>query len=166
VESEEVEVTGLGLLPLVTRFRREKTTARVRAHAVASLLAPEGGGEASGYEIHMGEVERTAGAPALRIRARNGAPCDVEDGAVSADGAVVGTLVHGLLEDDAVRAALLARLRGRRGLAPPMGPSVPAREAEYDRLADTLLVHMDWELVCSLAGVSVPRPALARVGAD
>jgi hypothetical protein len=43
---------------------------------------------------------------------------------------------------------------------------VPAREAEYDRLADTLLVHMDWELVCSLAGVSVPRPALARVGAD
>ena len=84
----------------------------------------------------MGEVERLSGPPALRLVARNGVACDAEDGAVSEDGAVVGTLVHGLLEDDGVRAALLAHLRARRGLAAPAGPPIPRREAEYDRLAD------------------------------
>jgi adenosylcobyric acid synthase len=158
VESDEREAVGLGLLPLVTRFRREKTTARVRARVAAGLLAPDGEGEVQGYEIHMGEVERTGGAPALRLVARNGAGCDREDGAVSADGAVVGTLVHGLLEDDAVRAALLARLRARRGLAAPAGPGVPRREEEYDRLADALAVHLDWDLLCALAGVRVAPP--------
>jgi adenosylcobyric acid synthase len=162
VESAEAEVTGLGLLPLVTRFRREKTTARVRARADAALLAPESAGEVGGYEIHMGSVERTAGAPALRILARNGVGCDCEDGAVSADGAVVGTLVHGLLEDDDARAALLARLRARRGLAAPAGPQVPRREAEYDRLADAMGAHLDWELLCGLAGVRAAYPDPVR----
>ncbi len=163
VESADAEVAGLGLLPLVTRFRREKTTARVRARIAAALLAPGGDGEASGYEIHMGEVERTAGAPALRTVARNGAACDHDDGAVSADGAVVGTLVHGLLEDDAVRTALLARLRARRGLPAPSGPAVPQRASEYDRLADALAAHLDWDLLCDLAGVRPARPG--EVGA-
>ena len=161
-ESREREAAGLGVLPLVTRFRRDKTAARVRARVTAELLAPGSAHEACGYEIHMGEVERTGGSPALRLVARDGAACDREDGASSADGAVVGTLVHGLLEDDAVRAALLARLRARRGLAAPAGPGVPPREAEYDRLADALAAHLDWELLCDLAGVQVALPAGAR----
>ena len=158
VESDEAEAAGLGLLPIVTRFRREKTTARVRARPIAALLGPGEGVEVGGYEIHMGQVERLAGPPALRLLARNGAACDVEDGAVSPDGAVVGTLVHGLLEDDGLRAALLARLRARRGLGEPSGPPIASREAEYDRLADALAVHLDWDVVCGLAGLRVPRP--------
>jgi len=161
VESDEAEAAGLGLLPIVTRFRREKTTARVRARPLAMLLGAGGAvevGEVGGYEIHMGEVERLAGPAALRLLARNGAACDVADGAVSSDGAVVGTLVHGLLEDDGLRAALLARLRARRGLAEPAGPPIARREAEYDRLADALAVHLDWDVVCGLAGLRVPRP--------
>ena len=158
VECGEPVLAGLGLLPIVTRFRREKTTARVRARAAAALLAPDGGGDVGGYEIHMGEVERLSGPPALRLVARNGVACDAEDGAVSEDGAVVGTLVHGLLEDDGVRAALLAHLRARRGLAAPAGPPIPRREAEYDRLADALAASLDWELLCGLAGIRVARP--------
>jgi adenosylcobyric acid synthase len=158
VESAEREVAGLGLLPVVTTFQGEKTTARVRARLVASSLF--GDGEARGYEIHMGDVARLPGAaPALRILARNGAACDVEDGAVSADGAVVGTLVHGLLEEDTARAGLLARLRARRGLAEPAAPPIPSRQAEYDRLADALAAHLDWELLCGAAGVVASRPS-------
>jgi adenosylcobyric acid synthase len=157
VESGEAEVPGLGLLPVVTRFRSQKTTARVRARVLAPLLG--GDGEARGYEIHMGEVERLEGSPALRLASRNGAACDLEDGAVSADGAVVGTLVHGLLEDDAVRARLLAALRARRGLEAPEAPPIPTREAEYDRLADALGAHLDWDSLCRLAGVTLPRAA-------
>ncbi len=158
VESDETEVAGLGLLPIVTRFRREKTTTRVRARAEAALLATGEGGEAGGYEIHMGEVQRLAGHPALRLVSRNGVACDVEDGAVSPDGAVVGTLVHGLLEDDRLRTALLASLRARRGIASPAGPPIPCREAEYDRLADALGAHLDWDLLCGLAGLRLARP--------
>ncbi|MFL5263085.1 MAG: cobyric acid synthase [Anaeromyxobacteraceae bacterium] len=158
VESPEREVAGLGLLPVVTTFRSRKTTTRVRARLAAGSLLGEG--EARGYEIHMGDVERLSGAPALRIVARNGAACDVDDGAVSPDGAVVGTLVHGLLEEDAVRAALLAGLRARRGIAAPSAPPIPTRDAEYDRLADALVAHLDWEVLCAAAGVSVPRPPM------
>lgn len=159
VESGERQVPGLGLLPLVTSFRREKLTARVRVVVSAPLLAPGGPAEVPGYEIHAGEVERTGGAEAARIVSRGGARCDLPDGAVSADGVVTGTLVHGLLEDDGVRGALLARLRARRGLAAPAGARVPSREEAYDRLADTLLANLDWELLCGLAGVRVARPA-------
>ncbi|HEX9307784.1 MAG TPA: cobyric acid synthase, partial [Anaeromyxobacter sp.] len=53
VESDEAEAAGLGLLPIVTRFRREKTTARVRARPLAMLLGAGGAvevGEVGGYE--------------------------------------------------------------------------------------------------------------------
>jgi adenosylcobyric acid synthase len=157
VESSQVELPGLGLLPLITRFRREKTTARVEVHVEAALLATDGG-PVSGYEIHMGEVERVAGAPALRILSRNGLDAPRDDGAVSRDGAVVGTTVHGLLENDPLRAKLLAHLRARRGLTPCPGKSVPTRDAEYDRLSEALATHLDWKLLCALAGVHATRP--------
>lgn len=151
VESGERERAGLGLLPVVTTFRPHKTTARVRARLAPGTFLGEG--EARGYEIHMGEVVREEGPPALRLLSRSGASCALDDGAVSPDGAVVGTLVHGLLEEDGPRAALLAALRARRGLAPSAAPPIATREEEYDRLADALRAHLDWEAVCRAAGV-------------
>jgi adenosylcobyric acid synthase len=162
VECDRPQTPGLGLLPLVTRFRAEKTTTRVRVRVEAAMLAPEGAPEVRGYEIHMGEVERASGAPAVRILGRNGVDGPRDDGAVSADGAVMGTTVHGLLENDPVRAALLGKLRARRGLLTHDGPPVLTREEEYDRLADTLATHLDWELLCSLAGLRAARPGLVR----
>jgi adenosylcobyric acid synthase len=156
VESGEREVEGLGILPVVTTFRPRKTTARVRVRLEAGSLL--GAGEARGYEIHMGDVERDGGVPALRVVARSGAACDFADGAVSPDGAVLGTLVHGLLEEDAVRASLLASLRARRGIEPPSAPPVRTRDEEYDRVADALVGHLDWDALCRAAGVALPRP--------
>jgi adenosylcobyric acid synthase len=160
VESSTPRATGLGVLSVSTRFERDKTTAQVQARVAARSLLGEPGTAVSGYEIHMGAVERAAGArAALEITSRNGAPCRQEDGAVSAAGAVVGTLVHGLFENDAVRAALLGALRARRGLAAPRGPAVPTRDAEYDRLARAVLDSVDWTLLCRIAGVALPRPS-------
>ena len=75
VESEVRAADGLGLLPLVTRFEREKLTARCRGRAAsAGFLAPADGAEIEGYEIHMGTVERTdGGPPAFALHERNGA---------------------------------------------------------------------------------------------
>jgi adenosylcobyric acid synthase len=161
VESAEPRVPGLALLPLRTRYARDKLTARVEARAERrSFIAGDRALSAplSGYEIHMGEVEPTReGAAAFTITARSGEPVRALDGAVSDDGAVVGTLIHGLLENDAVRADLLASLRARRGLPIP-APSrpIPTREAEYDRLAEAVRASVDRELLWRLAGQSGP----------
>ncbi len=160
VESARERAEGLGLLPLATRFLREKTTAQVRARLAAPSLLGARHAEVSGYEIHMGAIERLEGAvAALEIVSRNGAPCREPDGAVAAGGTVVGTLVHGLFEDESVRAALLGALRARRGLASPQARAVATREAEYDRLARAVIENVDWQLLCRTVGIAPPRPS-------
>jgi adenosylcobyric acid synthase len=161
VESAEERVAGLGLLPLATRFLLEKTTAQVRARLASPSLLGERHAEVSGYEIHMGAVGRLDGAmPALEIISRNGTPCREPDGAVAAaGGTVVGTLIHGLFENESVRAALLRSLRARRGLATPQAPAVPTREAEYDRLARSVIENVDWQLLCRIVGIAPSRPS-------
>jgi adenosylcobyric acid synthase len=144
VESAVPRVEGLGLLPVRTRFARPKITAQVRARSVGWL----GGEEVTGYEIHLGRLERLGGGPAFAIRERNGAPADESDGAVA--GNVTGTLIHGLFENDALRARLLDSLRARRGLAARGSRRLRTREAEYDRLAATLRAHLDLPLLESL----------------
>jgi adenosylcobyric acid synthase len=107
---------------------------------VTGRLALPGSPEVAGYEIHMGE---TAGAaldtPALRL---DGTPGDSAhpDGAISADGQILSTYVHGLFDTPAACAALLAWA----GLSDAEKIDYPAlREASLDRLADTLAEHLD-----------------------
>jgi adenosylcobyric acid synthase len=65
------------------------------------------------------------------------------NGAVSDDGAVIGTMVHGLFENDALRHALLDALRARKGLSGVGQRTRWDREAEYDRLAQMIREHAD-----------------------
>jgi len=160
VESAEAAVEGLGLLPLVTRFGREKRTAQVRAELLHASFLGDGSivtGTVSGYEIHMGMVEAVAEAAApFRVVERNGTSADSRDGAIGAGGAVVGTMLHGLLENAPVRAHLLRWLRDRAGLAHPHAKPVPTTDAELDRLADTVAASVEiprlWRLMTSWTG--------------
>jgi len=96
----------------------------------------------AGYEMHVGD---TAGPDAARplLQLADGRP----DGAVSADGLVSGTYIHGFFADDAQRAAWLARLGGRAG-----GQSYEAGvEAALDRLARHLEAHIDCDRLLALA---------------
>lgn len=125
---------GLGLLDVETVLSDEKRLESVRGEA--------GGVAFSGYEMHMGV---TIGPDCARPFARlsDGAP----DGAVSADGRVIGTYIHGLFGDDRQRAAWLARLGA--------GPSAIAYDAliesTLDRLAAHIAAHVDVERVLNLA---------------
>ena len=95
----------------------------------------------SGYEMHMGV---TAGPDRVRPFARlaDGSP----EGAVSADGRVIGTYIHGLFADDRQRAAWLKRFAaGRDGDLPTMiwstkrsigWPTHLATHIDLDRLID------------------------------
>ena len=70
------------------------------------------------------------------------------DGAMSADGRVMGCYLHGLLAADGFRAAFLARIRGRGGVAVAYEARV---EAALDALADHLERCLDLDRLLALA---------------
>lgn len=133
VEAEAGTVEeGLGLLATRTIFEPEKATRRTRGRTLASAWGGAGF-DLDGYEIHMGRATGEE-PPFLEVG-------DHLDGAVSTDGRVAGTYLHGLLHNDAWRAALLERLGRPR---PTTGQSSEAiREAAFDRLADVVEEHLD-----------------------
>jgi adenosylcobyric acid synthase len=145
----------LGLLPFVTRFGADKRTTQVCARAAqASFLSPTDV-EVRGYEIHMGRLQRAADSnAAFSVVARNGAPDDDLDGAISENGAVVGTMLHGLFENASVRRALLSHLRVKKGLKEVSDVVDEGRRPdEYDRLADVLRNHVDMHLLLRIVGL-------------
>lgn len=116
VEGAPSRVRGLGLLPVRTAFSREKRTVRVHGRITAGSQVAPAGSPLGGYELHTGDT-RGAGTPPFASLVREGTGETVSDGAVSADGAIVGTYVHGLFGDGAIVAGLLSRLAARRGIA-------------------------------------------------
>jgi adenosylcobyric acid synthase len=155
VESSVTAAEGLGLLPLRVRFGPEKRTAQVRAEALPGHWLASSGALA-GYEIHMGRVERLGGARgAFAIRGRHGAAAADVDGGVSESGAVVGTMIHGLFQNAAIRETLVATLRRDRGLAhaPPRLAANAQAVDEYDRLADVLAANLDCDRLRRLVGL-------------
>ena len=67
--------------------------------------------EITGYEIHMGSVTPTdADAPAFTVVSRNGEFARYADGAMSSAGNVVGTMLHGIFENESIRSAIARRV--------------------------------------------------------
>ncbi|MFG1403695.1 cobyric acid synthase [Xanthobacter sediminis] len=117
---------GLGLLEVETVMTPDKRLTQVEAVHAAS------GQAFRGYEIHIG---RTQGPDRARPFAYVGAS---SEGAVSADGRVVGSYLHGMFRDDAFRAAVLAGLGASSSVRYDAGV-----EATLDALAAHLEVHLD-----------------------
>ncbi|SDO18520.1 adenosylcobyric acid synthase (glutamine-hydrolysing) [Methylobacterium phyllostachyos] len=136
IEGAPRTVPGLGLLDVETVMTPEK-----RLVAVTGTSLPDGV-PFSGYEMHIGA---TAGPDAARplLRLADGRL----DGAVSADGRVAGTYVHGLFADDAQRAAWLARL----GTASAGAGYEAGVEAALDGLARHIAAHVDCDRLLALA---------------
>ena len=129
---------GLGLLDLTTVLETEK-----QLHNVSGTLLLENA-PVSGYEIHAGICSGPAlQRPAVALPGRN-------DGAISEDGQVVGTYLHGLFESAPACDALLRWA----GLAEPVTPDYHAlREHGIDRLADAIDEHLDMARILALLGL-------------
>ncbi|MBI2324741.1 MAG: cobyric acid synthase [Chloroflexi bacterium] len=127
VEGPSRRVRGFGLLPVRTRFAARKRTVPVTGSVAASSALIERSLAISGYELHMGRTDRDGCLPFAMLRHPDGR--DVPDGAVSADGRIVGTYVHGLFETAPLRTSLLRALARRKGVA------FAPQEAPADRYA-------------------------------
>jgi len=114
---------GLGLLDVETTLSAEKRLEPARGTTFD-------GAPFSGYEMHMGVTE---GPDCARPFARLGD--ETAEGAMAADGRVIGTYVHGLFADDRQRAAWLARFAG--------GPAQVSYEASVDAILDRLAAHLE-----------------------
>lgn len=164
VESLEPLAPGLGLLGFSTRFAADKRTTQVEARLQQRCFLGDRSPADSaspatlrGYEIHMGRITpRATTRSPFRVLSRNGQPVDGWDGAISPNGNVLGTMLHGLLENAGLRQSLLSELRQRRGLLEPSSTALPSRDAEYDRLAGAVRAALDLGLLRQLIARGCP----------
>ncbi len=124
LEGPAGEVPGLGLLDIATTLRPAKHLGMVTGQSLAD------GAAFAGYEMHMGETTGPDTARPL-LRFTDGRA----DGAVSSDGRVTGTYVHGLFAHDDQRAALLRRF----GAA----SSGLSHHASVDSVLNLLATHLE-----------------------
>jgi len=134
VEGAAGSEPGLSLLNVETTLSDDKTTTFTKG------VHEETGTAVEGYEIHLGDTQGPdRQRPLLTLN-------DKTDGAVSTDGRVMGTYLHGLFASDAFRVAFLKRLGARASVA------YQARvESALDSLADHLADHLDVDGLLAIA---------------
>lgn len=131
IEGPAGTTEGLGLLQVETVMTGDKRLTEVRATHAAT------GAEFSGYEIHIG---RSDGADRARPFAHVAGEAE---GAISGDGRVAGSYLHGMFADDGFRRAWL------QGLGVESRGS--SYEAGVDATLDALAAHL--ETHCDVAGM-------------
>jgi adenosylcobyric acid synthase len=122
IEGQPGSAEGLGLLDVDTTLSGEKRLEQVAGTTTDGISF-------SGYEMHMGV---TQGPDCTRAFARlsDGIP----EGAVSRDGRVIGTYLHGIFADDRQRGAWLERFGSN---------ATVAYDALVDETLDKLAAHLE-----------------------
>ncbi len=153
-ESQAQKVDGLNFVNVHTEFSKTKRTMQVTGRTLLDAMGSEGD-FIRGYEIHMGRTTRAQGVQAfcwisevLRNKgALQGVVSDalveqrIEDGAVSPDGLVVGTYIHGIFDEPVFRRNWLNTLRTAKKL-----PSLAVNEnceCDIDILANHVAGNID-----------------------
>ncbi|MCZ7909570.1 cobyric acid synthase [Agrobacterium leguminum] len=125
IEGPPATVDGLGLLDVDTVLTGDKRLVSVTGKSFDGI-------DLSGYEMHVGET--ASGTDSLPFSKIDGH----EDGAVSPDGRIFGTYIHGLFSDDRQRSAWLERLGGQN--------TELNYDAQVDAVLDRLAAHMEQHL--------------------
>ena len=135
IEGPKGKTKGLGLLNVKTVMKPKKSLTSVSATHLASGL------KFSGYEIHIGQT--------------NGPDCsrpfscidNVNEGAVSENGLVFGSYIHGMFADDKFRRVFLEQL----GIAASKVSYAKSVAQTLDALGNHLENHLNIDLIISSA---------------
>ncbi|MBR1674702.1 MAG: cobyric acid synthase [Eubacterium sp.] len=130
-----IKINGLGLLPITTVMKKEKTRRQVsgRLPELEGVFAGLSGKQYSGYEIHMGDSEMAA--------------------SVISRGNIYGTYIHGIFDDSDIAAELVRILAGAKGVDIAKDSVVSYKdfkEEQYDKLAEVLRENLDMEYIYSV----------------
>lgn len=141
LESAGGKIEALGLLAMTTTLAKEKTLQRQTAVHLPTRL------KVHGYEIHHGQ---TTSDHRRVLEMADGS----EAGAVSADGRIWGSYLHGIFDDDDFRRWFIDMLRSSRNMQ-PLGKVVASYDLEpaFDRLADIVRESMDINKIYRLLGL-------------
>jgi len=135
IEGPAGETAGLGLLDIHTVMTPDKRLARVTATHAASGL------DVSGYEIHIGRSDGPDTArPFAHVEGR-------AEGAISANGQITGSYLHGLFTSDSFRTAYLSGLE----ISASLQSHGALIEQTLDQLADHVEAHLDVTGLLALA---------------
>ena len=100
IESNKSQICGLGLLNVITEMKNQKKTIKVSASHCESGIT------FSGYEIHIGETKgEDCSKPFASINHKL-------DGAISKDGLVMGSYIHGMFENNNFRSFFMKKILG------------------------------------------------------
>ena len=157
VEGPGDQAEGLGLLDVETWITPSKVTRQAQAQLVEpqSLGAGGAGPTFRGYEIHMGETDLGPGAAPLFHLTRLGDDCSIFDGAISEDGRVLGTYLHGLFDDVEGAKVLIARMRELVGKPVSCVEYYGIRNPDlaYTELAAHFRRHLNMAAIYRAAGI-------------
>lgn len=156
VESSIKEAQGLGLLPVKTVLLAEKETHQALTYLddAGLMVVPECHGVMTGYEIHMGLTTLDKGGRAFsRIFRRGDTSVSVEDGAVSRDGRIFGTYLHGLFENGRFREIYLNTIRLEKGMPLRRGSHKQPLQDPFDQLAEYFEKHLDLPRILGICGL-------------
>jgi adenosylcobyric acid synthase len=135
IEGKPGSVPGLGLLDVTTVMTADKRVTETVA------LHPASRNVVRGYEIHLGRTEGADRArPMFTVAGQS-------EGAVRADGRIMGSYLHGMFTEDAFRRAFLVGL----GAVPGTESYGAVVEETLDALADHLAAHVDCDRLLALA---------------
>lgn len=135
IEGKPGSVPGLGLLDLTTVMTPDKRVTETEA------IHPASGTKVKGYEIHLGSTDGPDRArPLFTVNGQ-------AEGAIRADGRVMGSYLHGMFTEDAFRRAFLSAL----GATPGNQSYDQTVEETLDSLADHLASQVDTAALLRLA---------------
>ena len=114
IEGSITHEEGLNLFDKETTWQKEKITRQVESHTISGPLFKPGV-KVEGYEIHMGLTKFNNGFVPMFEGEKDGYPLGVTD----KDGTIIGTYLHGFLDNDIFRNLLLRHVRQKRNLSHP-----------------------------------------------
>lgn len=139
---------GLELLPIETVLKAPKTTTLTQFSWK--------GRKGAGYEIHMGQTIRSGGAPLFNITQRNNSACHDEDGCISDDSKIMGTYIHGWLDNPEILESWLNHI-GIKDMVISAAGGIQFRDRQYELLAAHFEKYIDVESIVKLATGGEPR---------
>ena len=142
LEGKPGTTKGLFLLPAETTLKSPKTTTLTRF----SWNEING----TGYEIHMGQTTTAGKEHIFKITERNNVSCNDTDGCISRSNKIIGTYIHGIFDTPLITRKWLESI----GIDSPVISNLhglPARDKEYDLLAEHFEKHADFAAILKIA---------------